>query len=99
MLGMNVEDDAAHSRFVVRLPEGEGELVYRRIPPRTLELVHTEVAPALRGRGVAEALAEAAVARARGEGLSIIATCPYVQRWLAKHPEHRDLVASGAKER
>jgi uncharacterized protein len=89
---VNVRNDSANERFLVELPEGEGELVYHRIAPHTLELVHTEVAPTLRGRGVGEALAEAAIASARAEGLSIVPTCPYVQRWLAKHPEHRDLV-------
>ncbi|HET9764476.1 MAG TPA: GNAT family N-acetyltransferase [Casimicrobiaceae bacterium] len=94
---MKVENDSGHGRFLVRLPEGDGELIYRRSEPRVLELVHTEVSPALRGRGVGEALAQAAVEHARAEGLSIVATCPYVQRWLAKHPEHRDLVAAAAR--
>jgi predicted GNAT family acetyltransferase len=89
---VNVENDSAHERFLIKLSEGTGELWYRRIPPRTLELVHTEVAPTLRGRGVGDALAEAAMAYARAEDLSIVATCPFVQQWLAKHPEHRDLV-------
>jgi len=96
---VNVENDSAQSRFVVRLPEGEGELVYRQLGSRTLELVHTEVAPALRGRGVGEALAQAAIDHARAEGLSIVATCPYVQRWLAKHPEHRDLAVNASAAR
>ena len=89
---MDVENDSAQDRFHVVLPEGEGELVYQRPAPDTLELVHTEVAPALRGRGVAEALAEAAFAYARAHGLRVIATCPYVRRWLGKHPEQRDIV-------
>jgi hypothetical protein len=25
-----------------------------------------------------------------------VATCPYVQHWLAKHTEHKDLVAARA---
>jgi uncharacterized protein len=91
---VNVENDLANERFLASLPEGIGELIYKRVGPLTLELVHTEVAPGLRGRGVGEALVEAAIAYARAEGLSIIATCPYVQRWLAKHPEHHDLVIS-----
>jgi predicted GNAT family acetyltransferase len=89
---VKVENDSGQQRFLVRLPEGSGELQYRRIPPRALELVHTEVAPTLRGRGVGDALAEAAMAYARAEQLSIVASCPFVQRWLEKHPEHHDLV-------
>jgi len=95
---MEIENDSAQSRFVARLPEGEGELIYKRLG-RTLELVHTEVAPALRGRGVGEALAQGAIEHARAEGLRIVATCPYVQHWLAKHPEHRDLVVASPAAR
>ena len=89
---MNVENDTAQHRFHVVLPEGEGELVYQRPAGDTIELVHTEVAPALRGRGVAEALAEAAFTYARAHGLGVVATCPYVKRWLTKRPEQRDIV-------
>jgi len=93
---MEVENDTAHHRFLARLPEGEGELIYRQIAPHTLELVHTEVDPKLRGRGVAEALAEAAIEHARTHGLYVVPSCPYVQRWLTKHPEHQDLVVARA---
>jgi predicted GNAT family acetyltransferase len=99
MPGMDVQHDTGRSRFLVRLPEGEGELVYKRLGQSTLELAHTEVAPALRGRGVAEALVQTAIDHARAERLSIVATCPYVQRWLAKHPEHRDLVVAAPATR
>jgi uncharacterized protein len=91
---MNVENDTTHHRFVVRLPEGEGELIYLQVAPHTLELVHTEVDPKLRGLGVAEALAEAAIEHARLHGLHVVPTCPYVQHWLAKHTEHKDLVVA-----
>jgi uncharacterized protein len=89
---MDVQNDTERHRFLVRLPEGEGELIYTNVGAHTMELVHTGVDPALRGRGVAEALAEAAVRYAREHGLRIIPTCPYVERWLSKHPEHEDLV-------
>ena len=93
---MEVENDTTHHRFLARLPEGEGELSYRQIAPHTLELVHTEVDPKLRGRGVAEALVEAAIEHARTHGLHVVPTCPYVQRWLTKHLEHQDLIVARA---
>jgi predicted GNAT family acetyltransferase len=93
---MDVTHDTEHHRFLVRLPEGEGDLIYKHVAAHTLELVHTRVDPALRGHGVAEALAEAAIGYAREHGLHIIPTCPYVQHWLTKHPEHQDLVVARA---
>ncbi len=91
---MDVTNDTEHHRFLVRLPEGEGELVYGQLARHTLELIHTEVEPSLRGRGVAEALAQGAIAYAREHGMHIVPTCPYVQRWLTKHPEHNELVVA-----
>jgi len=41
---------------------------------------------------VAEALVEAAMQYIRANGCKFVPTCPYVQRWLTKHPEHQDLV-------
>jgi len=39
-----------------------------------------------RGRGLATALAKAALEAARAEGLRVIAQCPFVRAYLRKHP-------------
>jgi predicted GNAT family acetyltransferase len=91
---MNVEHDIPGHRFVVRMPEGEGQLVYAVAGPQLLDLLHTEVAPSLRRRGIADALAEAAVDYARRNSAKIIPTCPFVRGWLARHPENNDLLAA-----
>ncbi len=89
---MQVEHEPARKRFLVRLPEGEGELVYDMIDPGTIDLLHTGVQPTLRGRGVAEALVQFAFDHARRNGLRVVPTCPYVRRWLEKHPEVHDVL-------
>ena len=89
---MIVANDVAGNRFVVYRPEGIGQLVYRRVGPHLVDLKHTEVAPELRGQGIAEALAEAAFKHARDVGDQVIPTCPFVQKWLARHPEQMDIV-------
>jgi predicted GNAT family acetyltransferase len=89
---VNVEHDAAGHRFTVREEEGNGELVYVPTPPNLFDLVHTEVDPALRGRGVGEALAEAAFAYARERGARVIPSCRFVKKWLEKNPDQRDVV-------
>jgi len=82
---------------VVHFPEGDGELTYRNIAPHTLDLTHTGVDPALRRRGIAAALVRAALAYARQQKLRIVPTCPYVERWLARHPQELDLVVARSK--
>lgn len=91
---MTVEHRPDEHRFVVRLADGEGELVYTRPDPKTINLRHTGVPESGRGHGVADALATAAFAYARAQGLRVIPTCPFVRTWLSRHPEMRDLLAS-----
>jgi predicted GNAT family acetyltransferase len=86
---MTVEHDEPRHRFYVILPEGEAELVYSEFSEGILDLQHTEVPPAARGEGVGDVLVRAALAFARERGQRVMATCPYVQRWLKAHPEER----------
>ncbi len=86
---MTIQHDAEHSRFFVSLPEGEAQLVYAPFSEEILDLQHTEVPPAAEGHGVGDALVRAALGYARAHGLRVIATCPYVQVWLQRHPEER----------
>jgi predicted GNAT family acetyltransferase len=86
---MTVQHDAQRSRFFVSLADGEAELFYEPFGEDILELQHTEVPPSGQGQGVGDALVRAALAYAREQGLRVIATCPYVQAWLRRHPEER----------
>lgn len=86
---VTVRHDAAQSRFVVDLPGGPAELIYGEFGEDVLDLQHTEVPPAGRGQGVGDALVRAALAYAGARGARVMATCPYVQAWLRRHPDER----------
>jgi predicted GNAT family acetyltransferase len=58
----------------------------------SLELIHTEVEPEFEGQGVGAALARSAMDEARAAGLRVNPQCPFVARWIARHPEYLDLV-------
>ena len=91
---MTVDHDLSRHRFTIRLPEGTGVLSYEPLGDRVLDLRHTVVEPAVRSKGVADALVQAALAYAREEGFRIIPACPYVRVWLARHPRDADLVVA-----
>lgn len=57
-----------------------------------LQLIHTEVPPALRGKGIASELARTALEWARAKRLKVDVVCPSVAEYLKKHPEYADLV-------
>jgi predicted GNAT family acetyltransferase len=59
-----------------------------------LDLVHTEVDEQFEGRGYASALARAALDYARANHLKVVATCPFVRKYLERHPEYADLRAT-----
>ena len=57
-----------------------------------LALVHTEVLPSHEGQGIGSSLVRHALDHARASGFRVIATCPYVQSYLVRHPEDDDIV-------
>ena len=87
-----VLDDAGDNRFVLQQDGGLSELVYR-VNGNRLVLVHTEVPEAIRGRGIAGRLVQAAIERAAAEGMTVVPLCPYVRKWLGAHSEVSATVA------
>ena len=81
-----VSDNPQENRFELAV-EGQTAILNYERTPKSLVLVHTEVPPSLRGRGLGTRLVEGAVAHAREQGLRIVAVCRFVQAYLRKHPE------------
>ena len=86
---MTVQHEPSRSRFVVALPDGDAELIYAMFATDVINLEHTEVPASGKGQGVGDALVRAALAYARERGFRVMATCPYVQAWLRRHPDER----------
>ena len=74
--------------------ERDGHVAYLEytLAGKVLQLIHSEVPPALRGRGLASELAHSALEWAREQGLKVDVVCPSVNAYLEKHPEYSDLI-------
>lgn len=57
-----------------------------------LAITHTGVEPRLRGRGLAGELIEFALRDMREAGERVLPYCSYVSDYIARNPEHLDLV-------
>ena len=79
-------------RFEATVDGHVGRLDYE-MHEGVLTIVHTEVDPALEGRGVAGALVRAALDHARANGLKVRARCAYAASYLERHPESMSLRA------
>ena len=85
-------DNAALKRFELEAGGHTGFLYYR-VDPGKITLMHTEVPPAIGGRGVGSALVRGALEAIRAKGLKVVATCSFVAAYMGKHPEFNDLIA------
>ena len=63
-----------------------------RIYGKVMMLTHTGVPKALRGRGIAAALVQAALDHARAKGLKVRPDCSYAEAYMQRHPETLDLL-------
>ncbi len=57
-----------------------------------INLYHTFTDPALRGKGLAAQVVRAALEFAKKNNLKVIPTCSYVQSFIAKNDEYKELV-------
>jgi len=89
---LHIEHNSAAGRFEARIDGWLCRCDYRMVDG-VMHLVHTEVAPALEGRGVAAALVRAALAWAAEQQLKVRPRCSYVRAHMQRHPETQALRA------
>ena len=79
-------------RFEAMVDGHAGRLDYA-VRGDVMTLLHTEVDPALEGKGVAGALVQAALDHARANGLKVEPRCEYAASYMQRHPESMSLRA------
>jgi predicted GNAT family acetyltransferase len=88
-----VVHDAVGSRFVLK--RGDEEIGFTEYVTREdggIVFTHTEVDQELQERGLGSKLVRGALDQVRDSTpVRIGATCPFVRRFLAEHPEYEDL--------
>ena len=86
-----VRNNAALHRFELDAG-GHTAVSYYKLAPGVITFTHTEVPPALEGRGIGSALVRGALESARAQGLKVVAKCPFVSAYIGRHPEFADLL-------
>jgi predicted GNAT family acetyltransferase len=91
-LQITVRDNPSESRFEALTPDGEvaGFSEYARHPDRIV-ILHTEVAERFEGQGVGGTLVRGELDEVAGLGLRVVASCPFVKAWIARHPDYAPL--------
>lgn len=89
-----VAHDPQTSRFEAWV-EGRRCHADYRLDGLVMTVHHTEVPPALEGRGIAGMIVRAVFDHAAANGLRVRPTCSYVRAWAMRHPEVHPLLVSG----
>uniref|UniRef100_A0A669BPX9 Protein NATD1 n=1 Tax=Oreochromis niloticus TaxID=8128 RepID=A0A669BPX9_ORENI len=86
---IRVEHDKKRRQFVIRLngSHDRAVLLYEYVGKKTVDLQHTEVPDAYRGRGIAKHLAKAAMDFVVEEDLKAHLTCWYIQKYVKENPQ------------
>ncbi|MCK2213166.1 N-acetyltransferase [Actinomadura sp. ATCC 31491] len=89
---IEVVDNSTQNRFEV-LVDGKvaGFADYRLLPTKVV-FTHTEVAPEYEGQGLAGRLVGHALQASADTGLRVVPLCPYVAKYIERHPEFKGLV-------
>jgi uncharacterized protein len=88
---VDIHHDTAASRFHTTV-EGHLCVCQYRLFGKTMMLTHTGVPQALRGRGIAALLVQAALDHARAKQLKVRPDCSYAEVYMQRHPETLDLL-------
>jgi len=91
---MRVIDNKEKSRFETEV-DGHWAFIEYSVRPNILALNHTQVDKALAGRGIATEMAEKVLLEIELRGLKIIPVCPFIQKYINKHPEWNSIVETG----
>jgi predicted GNAT family acetyltransferase len=90
---VRVVDNPDKARYEAYVGDELAGFATYRARPGTVVLVHTEVDDAFEGRGVGGRLAAGALDDLRARGVKVEPLCPFIARYIQRHPEFSDLVA------
>ena len=90
--------DTEQNRFVATVDGEPAAFIEYMRSPDVVVLTHTEALPGFDGQGVASELVRSALDEIRAHGYLVRPVCPYVAKWIERHPgEYDDLVHHSAE--
>jgi uncharacterized protein len=96
---VTVRDNPAETRFEVHVGDALAGFSTYRPQPAAFAFLHTEIDPAFEGRGLGSVLVRGALDEMARRGLGVLPYCPFVLRYLQRHPDYLRLVPAADRER
>ena len=93
-MSYTLKDNPEKKRYEFQLEPHTPFVEYIRAQDK-IYLTHTEVPPALEGKGIGSALVKQALEDIKDKNLTLVPLCPFVAMYIKKHPEWKALVLKG----
>ncbi|MGN9840767.1 GNAT family N-acetyltransferase [Nonomuraea sp. H19] len=91
-MAIEIVDNSTESRFEVLVDGTVAGFADYRLRPTKIIFTHTEVRPEYEGQGLAGKLVGHALQASADTGLRVVPVCPYVAKYIERHPEFKELV-------
>ncbi len=91
-MDLEVKHDVQNQKFFILIEGKEAYLRYIISDNNSMNMIKTYVPPELRNKGIAAEVVLKAMQYARENNLKVIPSCSYVDTFLKRHKEYKDLV-------
>jgi hypothetical protein len=97
-MDLEVTDNPDKARFEIIVDGELAGFVLYHLRGSEIAFTHTQTDDRFRGHGLGGHLVQASLDSARERHLAVLPYCPFVNSWIAAHPEYADLVPAGRRE-
>src|SRR5690606_13202222 len=89
-------DNGEANRFQFGLDQGDfAKIEYIKTKDKRIYLTHTEVPKGYEGQGIGSRIIGLTLEHIKAGGWTLIPLCPFVAKYLQRHPEWKALVMKG----
>jgi len=92
MADIEVRDNDVAARYEITVDGRLGGYAQYRDEGEQRVFVHTEIDDSFEGQGLGSQLAVGALDDARAQGKRVVPQCPFIKKFISRHPEYQDLV-------
>jgi predicted GNAT family acetyltransferase len=96
---VEVRDNMLEARYEALVGGELAAISQYELRDGAVTFTHTLVLPDWEGKGIGSRLVRGALDDLRDRGLPAVPVCPYVAKWISRHPEYADLVPEGERDR
>jgi predicted GNAT family acetyltransferase len=89
---VEVRDNQTRSRFEILVDGVPAGFAQYRLREGSITFTHTVIDQEYEGQGLGGQLARSALDNVRGRGLTVRPLCPFIARYIRRHPEYVDIV-------